>query len=602
MDELPILENNWSDQELVMIVCALIKMNRSETALKVLRSQIKEPDLDRLNRVAAASARLGNAQVAQGVLAIVHHFNLQPDVVTFTSVIHACARGGKYDVPMALNFLNEMIVAGVEPNVRTYGAVILAYAQLGSWEDIRDLLDSIVYTDDAHKKEVFTCAIISCSRNRKHDYASRLFGLLLEDGVYPGDNVCNAALSSCARTSDLTQLRRIFKLVELYAAPSTYSYNCMISAFGNAGQMDEALQVFEKMRDSSVYTPDIVSYNSLLVAAVRSRQVERLPFILSQMGEAGLKWDAYTLSILLQGCAVNGDVKLAEQYWLEATQEKAADANHHVAKHRVAPDRAHFETLMSVYYAAKDYKAVVDLWQQNKLCRRRAKSSKTLNFLIRACVCLKDDKAATTILAEFVDRGQPLSSITHHHMLEVFLSADKYTDALAYMHKMREVEGFASIFSFTLFMKYLAKKNRHSDVLAMFDLYMETRDVSSTKQNPLLHFPTDAIYVLTMRSAVELRDHETVLFIYGELPTTVSIAVRTELLALAIASCEREGDWRAAVTMYDDMTGRLDKDINVELYKQVVKIVASAGEFDRALDVGGGQWYRQNRPDQGWRL
>ncbi|KAL4140181.1 hypothetical protein PRNP1_015252 [Phytophthora ramorum] len=594
MDEFPILNSNWSDQELVMIVCALIKMNRSDMALEVLRNQIKDPDRDRLNRVAAASARLGNAQVALGVLEITNHFNMKPDVITFTSAIHACARGGRSDVPMALNLLNEMISAGVKPNARTYGATILAYARLERWEEIEELVNSIPYTDDAHKAEVFTCAIISCSRNRQHHYASRLFGLLLEDGVYPGDNVCNASLSSCARTSDLTQLRRIFKLVERHAVPSTYSFNCMISAFGNACNMDEALRVFEKMRMTPSATPDLVTFNSLLLAAVRSRKVDMFPVLLSFISEADLKWDVYTLNILLEGCALNGDVEMAKHYWAEATQGGKDE--------RITLDRGHYETLMSVYYAAKDYAAIVDLWQTDKICRRRAKSSKALNFLIRACEGLKDDKKAVAILAEFADRGQPLSSITHHHMLEVFLSADKYSAASAYLHKMLEEDGLVSTFSFTVLMKYLAKNNCHSDALAMFDLYLETRETSSKGQNPLLHYPADALYVLTMRSAVELQDHDTVLALYNDLPTPMSMAVRTELLTLAITSCEREGDWRAAVTMYDEMTGKLDADINVELYKHIVKIVASAGEFDRALDVGGGQWYRQNRPDKGWGL
>ncbi|GMF46829.1 unnamed protein product [Phytophthora fragariaefolia] len=601
MDEFPILNSSWSDQELVMIVCALIKMNRSEMALDVLRNQIKEPNRERLNRVAAASARLGNAPVALGVLEITNHFDMVPDVVTFTSAIHACARGGKYDVPMALNLLNEMISAGVQPNARTYGAAILAYARMQQWEEIENLVDSIPYKDDAHKMEVFTCAIISCSRNRQHHYASRLFELLLEDGVYPGDNVCNAALSSCARTSDLTQLRRIFRLVERHTTPSIYSFNCMISAFGNACKMDEALHVFEDMQQDSTVEPDIVTFNSLLLAAVRSRKVDIFPSILSLMKEGGLKWDAYTLNILLEGCALNGDAEMARHYWKRATQGKQTSESEPSDDNQcVTLDRAHFETLMGVYYAAKEYKAIVDLWQNDKLCRRRAKSSKSLNFLIRACEGLKDDKTAVAILAEFADRGHPLSPITHQHMLEVFLAADKYNAASAYLQKMLGVDGLVSTFSFTVLMKYLTKNKRHSDVLAMFDLYLETREASSKGQNPLLHFPTDVIYMLTMRSAVELQDHETVLAIYSDLPTTMSMAVRTELLVLAISSCEREGDWRAAVTMYDEMTGKLDEDINVELYKHIVKIVASAGEFDRALDVGGGQWYRQNRPDKGW--
>ncbi|CAI5716482.1 unnamed protein product [Hyaloperonospora brassicae] len=603
MDEFPILNNHWSDQELVMIVCALIKMNRSDTALQVLRNQVQEPDRERLNRIAAASARLGNAQVALGVLEITKHFQLQPDVITFTSVIHACARGRRCDVPVALNVLNDMVFAGVKPNARTYGAVALAYARLGRWEDIQELLGSISYADDEHKTEVFTCAIISCSRNHQHGYASRLFELLLEDGVYPGDNVCNSALSSCARTSDLAQLHRILKLVECHATPSTYSYNCMISAYGNACRMDDAMRVFEDMWKHSSVAPDIVSFNSLLVAAVRSRKTDMFPFILSLMSEAGLKWDAYTLNILLQGCALNGDVQTAKRYWSEASQGKGADLKQSpMDRQCVILDRAHFETLMSVYYAAKDYQSIVDMWLKDKLCRRRAKSSKALNFLIRACKGLKDDKLAATILAQFTDRGHPVSPITHNHMLEVFLAADKFVDAAAHLQKMIGMGGVASTFSFTVLMTYLAKNDRHSDVLAMFDLYLETREAVSKGQNPLLHYPADAIYVLTMRSAAKLQDHETVLAIYDGLPTQMSMAVRTELLVLAISSCEQDGDWRAAVTLFDDLTGELDAEINVELYKQVVKIVASAGEFDRALDVGGGQWYRQNRPDQGWGL
>ncbi|KAI9907961.1 hypothetical protein PsorP6_004748 [Peronosclerospora sorghi] len=591
-DEFPILNSdwNWSDQELVMIVCALMKMNRSEIALEVLQNQIRNLDLDILNRISAASARLGNAQVAEGVLEIVKYFKMQPNVVTFTSVIHACARGARIDIPMALDYFEDMISAGVEPNARTYGAVILAYARLGCWTDVQELVNSISYRDDAHKMVVFTCAIISCSRNRQHCYASRLFELLLEDGVFPGHNVCNAALSCYARTSDLTKLRRTFELIERYATPTTYSFNCLISAFGNASQMDEALNVFKKMQDDDAVTPDIVTFNSLLCGAVRSRKVDMFPYILSLMDDAGVMWDPYTLTILLQGCALEGDTKMAEVYWSEATDSDQSSA----INHRVTLDRSHFETLMNTYFMAKDYKAVVELWTKNKVCRRRAKSSKALNFLIRACEGLKDDKMAMKILAEFAERGQPLSIITHNHMLEVFLAANKFAEALAYLHEMID-EHSVSTFSFTALLKYLAKHDRHADVLAVFKLFLETQNDASKRHNSLLHYPTDAIYVLTMRSAVKLKDHEAVLSIYRDLPTTMSAAVRTQLLVLAISSCEREGDWSAAVTMYDEMTGRIHGDINVELYKQIVRIVASAGECDRALDVGGGQWYRENR-------
>ncbi|RLN84235.1 hypothetical protein BBJ28_00013215 [Nothophytophthora sp. Chile5] len=636
MDEYPILDNHWTDQELVMIVSTLIKMNRNEIALEVLRNQIQDANRERLNRVAAMSARLGNAQVALGVLDIAKHFNLAPDVVTYTSAIHACARGGYNDLPMALNLLNEMITSGVQPNARTYGAAVLAYARLQSWEEIEELINSIMYTEETRKVDVFASAIITCSRNRQYEYAARLFDVLVEDGVYPGDNVCNSALSACGRTSDLKRLRRIFNIVEQHAKPTIYTFNCMISAFGNAGKMDDALQVFKSMQEEHNVAPDVVTFNALLLSAVRSRRTHLIPFILSLMSDAGAKWDQYTLNMLLEGCALTGDVERAERYWAQANppkmassnqsprevvqspdeevqhdqpemegqdvhlEEEAQDVQSEVEVQNVYLDRTHFETLMSVYFAAKDYAAVVSLWQDNYTCRRRAKSAKTLNFLICACEGLKDDEKAITLLAEFVERGQPVSAVTHNHMLAVFLAADKYSDAFEYLQKMREVDGQASTFSFTLLMKYLLKHQRYTEVVSMLDLYLGTVKSLSWWQNPLLHYPPDAIYVLATHAAAAMHDHETVLGIYDELPATMSTAVKEELLAQVIASCDREDDWRAAVTLFDEMTGQLEEDSNLELYKQVVKIVARAGEFDRALDVGGGKWYRRNRPDQGW--
>ncbi|GMF47329.1 unnamed protein product [Phytophthora fragariaefolia] len=94
-------------------------------------------------------------------------------------------------------------------------------------------------------------------------------------------------------------------------------------------------------------------------------------------------------------------------------------------------------------------------------------------------------------------------------------------------------------------------------------------------------------------------DHETVLAISSDLPTTMSMAVRTDCLCWPSRRVSGR-ETGALLSQCTEMTGKLDEGTNVELYKHIVKIVASAGEFDRPLDVGGDQWYRQNRPDKGW--
>lgn len=594
MDEYPILDNTWSDQELVLIVGALIKMNRSQVALDVLRNQFKEPNRNRLNRVAAESARLGNAQVALGILDIAKHFEMEPDVITYTSAIHACARGGRSDVPTALQLLNEMIQDGITPNHRTYGAAVLAYARLNRWEDIEDLMEAIPYTDDGNKSAVFASAIITCTRNRQYLFATRLFTMLLDQGIYPGDNLCNAALSACARTSDLHHLNIIFKLVEKHATPTIYTFNSMISAYGNARDMDEALRVYDVMKARDVQ-PDVVTFNALLLGAVRSRKVDLVPQILSLMEQESAKWDVYTLNMLLEACVLDGDAEQAETYLEIATGKEDKQQS-------VRLDRTHFETLMSVYFVAREYPKVIALWRENYVCRRRTKSSKALNFLIRACKETADDVTAVALIDEFNGRGHVASSVTHNHLLATYLAAGKFSDAREHLSRM-EADGLATTFSFTLLMKHLLtapEDDRVDDVLTIFKAYIEARDSRAKWNNPLLHYPTDAIYVIAARAAVKVGAHDDLLEIYNECPTTMSIEVKKEIAKLAIESCDKEGDWKSAVLLYDELTSRLDAETNIALYELVVKIVARAGEFEQALDVNGGDWYRLNRTDKGW--
>lgn len=606
MDEFPILDTKWNDQELVLITGALIKMNRSDAALDVLRSQIREPNRNRLNRVAAESARLGNATVALGVLDIAKHFDLEPDVITYTSAIHACARGSRADVPTALQLLNEMIHDGVAPNHRTYGAAVLAYARLDRWDAIEELMDAIAYTDDRHKSDVFASAIITCTRNRQYAVATRLFQLLLDDGIYPGDRLCNAALSACARTADLSHLNAIFRLVDKHATPTLYTFNAMISAYGNARDVDESLRVYETMKARSVQ-PDAVTFNALLLSAVRSRRVELLPQILAMMADEGVQWDVYTLNMLLEGCVVTADAAQAERYWAAATDKASA-----TAPQNVRYDRTHYETLMAVYTSAQAFDKVVSLWREDYTCRRRAKSAKTLNFLIRACKELRDDATAEALAHEFVGRGHVLSSVTHNHLLATFLTAGKYARAYEYLLEM-DKDGLATAFSFTLMMKQrLLVSPEHAsdnsaddttadeDVLALFHQYIASRNEHAKWLAPLLHYPSDALYVLAARAAAAASMHDDLLDIYKECPATMATAVKAEVARCALVSCDKEGDWKAAVLIYDELSAKLDESTNIEFYELVVKIVARAGEFEQALDLNGGDWYRLNRTDKGW--
>jgi pentatricopeptide repeat protein len=592
LDEFPILQTNWSHQELVLLVGALIKLSRTKTALALLRHQIRGAPEDRvrLNRVAAESARLGNATVALGVLNIAKHFGVAPDVITYTSAIHACARGSRDRIPRAFHLLKEMLDADVTPNHRTYGAVVLAHARLNQWEDIEELLESLPYGKKLAKSDVYASAIITCSRNRQFVVATKLFAQLVDDDVYVGDKVSSAALAACARTSDMEQLNKILAFIDSHGTPSLYIYNTTISAYGNVGRMDDAIAVYERLHEQEGLSPDKVTFNALILGARRSRRPDLLPRILESMAEHHIPWDVYTLNGLLESCAATGDIAQALVYWQQAIDEQS-----------LRRDRANFETLMGVYYEAGDYQSVLSLWQEDYTCRRRAKTAKTLNYLLRACSKLGDVATATSLLEEFIKRGQLPTAIPHNHLLMTYLQADDWAGAQKQLHDMASEPSFITVFAFTAMMKYALRKRQYQDVLDVLEDFEATREHYATAWAPHLEYPCDALYVLAARAALELHDHARLVELYQSMSlATTPVAVKTELARCVMASCEREEDWRCAVSLYDELSKVVDDETNVTFYEIVVKIVARAGEFERALDVNNGDWYRQNRPDQGW--
>ncbi|GLE01657.1 hypothetical protein PINS_up010491 [Pythium insidiosum] len=637
--EFPIMDQRWNDQELVLIVSALIKSDRSSVAMDVLRNQISDDiSIRRLNRVSTESARLGNAPIAIGLLDIATHLNLQPDVVTYTNAIHACARGVPDNISQAFEILDRMQCAGVKPNHRTYGGVILAFARLDCWDDIEALMESIPFDADLKKNEVFISAINACSQTFQYLSATRLYTMLTRDGVYPGEDVSGAVLSACARTNDLATMHEIIAFIESHQTPSIFTYASIISAFGKARRVDDALAVFERMKLAEVQ-PDRVIYNALLMAASRSRRPDVVPDILEHMAQDGISWDVYTLNSLLELCQLSGDVERAQQYWEQAQQQQ---------QHGM--DRANYEALLGVYFEAGQYEKILSLWHDDVTCRRRAKTSKTLNYLLRSCAQLAQSATAKELVAEFEARGHKASPVSQNHLLSTCLMAD---DDLAAQNQLREMTSSpksSTVFAFTAVMKHAWKKEQYADVLDVFDWYQNTRRQYQFAKALQLHFPADAIYILAARAAARLGDHERLVSIYRALrtvstaenddnndaeedddqdddeeedartravaayravtssaarvPTTLplptSLTVRVEIARLLLASCDKQLDWRCAVSMYDELSKLVDEDTNLALYEMVVKTVGRAGEFESALDMNGGEWYRKNRPDHGW--
>ena len=117
-----------------------------------------------------------------------------------------------------------------------------------------------------------------------------LLGVVQQHAVKP-DNVFFAILQqACWNHLDATgEVRQILRLMEdLEVPPQISNYNALIKTYGDSGQFTNALQVANRLREAGVAW-DEFTFTYLLDAAVSAGQVELAVRLLSQMRNDGVR-------------------------------------------------------------------------------------------------------------------------------------------------------------------------------------------------------------------------------------------------------------------------------------------------------------------------
>jgi pentatricopeptide repeat domain-containing protein 1 len=82
-------------------------------------------------------------RVQLGLLDAMQQAGLQPNLISYSAAISACAKGGSW--ARALSLLAEMRTAGHEPNVISYSAAMSACDKGGQWAKALALLREMLH-------------------------------------------------------------------------------------------------------------------------------------------------------------------------------------------------------------------------------------------------------------------------------------------------------------------------------------------------------------------------------------------------------------------------------------------------------------------------
>ncbi|CAK0795996.1 unnamed protein product [Prorocentrum cordatum] len=191
--------------------------------------------------------------------------SLEPDVIVYNAAISACEKGEQWQ--RALGLLSEMREADLQPNVISATTLRSARARRAS-------SGSGLWCFSARCGEricsptlpIYSAGVSACE---KGDYC--------------------AGISACEKGEQWQRgLALLSEMWEAKLKPNVNSYNAGISACEKGVQWLRALALLSDMREAQL-EPDVISYCAGISACEKGEQWQRALVLLSEMGEVELE-------------------------------------------------------------------------------------------------------------------------------------------------------------------------------------------------------------------------------------------------------------------------------------------------------------------------
>ncbi|KAI3455866.1 hypothetical protein Pfo_012529 [Paulownia fortunei] len=224
---------------------------------------------------------------------------MRPNAVTFASILPACA--GLAALALGKELHGNIIRKGLEGRCYVGSAITDLYAKCGRL----DLGHEVFIRMPERDSVCWNSRITNCSQNGKPEVAMDLFRCMRLEGAKYDCVSISAALSSCANLSALHHGKEIHSfmmrggfnfdlfansaLIDMYAkcgnlnlaqlvfdmmeSRNEVSWNSIIAAYGNHGELKQCLALFHGMEDEG-FQPDHVTFLAIISACGHAGQVE----------------------------------------------------------------------------------------------------------------------------------------------------------------------------------------------------------------------------------------------------------------------------------------------------------------------------------------
>ncbi|KAG6537048.1 pentatricopeptide repeat-containing protein At1g20300, mitochondrial-like [Zingiber officinale] len=280
-----------------------------------------EPDATTFSSLLAVLSKKRQAAKAQSLFDA-HKHRFPPDVVIYSSLVHAWCRAGKLDE--AERVFAEMATSGISPNVYTYTAVIDAMCRAEQMPRANELLCQMIDAGCPPNTATFNSLMRAHVKARRPEQVLQVKNQMKRLGCEPDVITYNLLIESHC-TKGQKNLDAALKLLNQMTAggctPDCLSFNPMFRCILDLGNINAAHRLYERMRELGS-KPNTVTYNLLMELFSKENSMDMVQRMKKEMEKEGVEPNANTYSVLITAFCKKGHWKQAYVLMKEMLEEK----------------------------------------------------------------------------------------------------------------------------------------------------------------------------------------------------------------------------------------------------------------------------------------
>ncbi|KFK27279.1 hypothetical protein AALP_AA8G361400 [Arabis alpina] len=291
-----------------ILIDGLSKEGNVGKALGLLGRMIKEgiePNLITFTAIMRGLCKKGKLEEAIVLFDRVLSMGIEVDELLYATLIDGVCRKGYLN--RAFSLLGDMEQRGIKPSILTYNTVINGLCRAGKVSEADEISkgvlgDVVTYSTllDGYIKEGNIDAVLEIRRR-------------FVEAEIPMDLVmCNILLKAFLFVGAYGEADVLYRAMpEMDLTPDTVTYSTMIEGCCKTGQIEQALEMFNDLRKSSISS--VVCYNRIIDALCKKGMLETATEVLIELCEKGLYLDIHISRTLLHSIhGKGGDVGIVD--------------------------------------------------------------------------------------------------------------------------------------------------------------------------------------------------------------------------------------------------------------------------------------------------